>query len=77
MDITIIEIVLNTEFNYLSDWLTGNGLLLNLKKDKIKIMVSGTKLQLPKVNSNIILEYDSIKVVHNHTNTWASKSIPR
>ena len=77
MDITIIEIVLNTEFNYLSDWLTGNGLLLNLKKDKIKIMVSGTKLRLPKVNSNIILEYDSIKVVHNHTNTWASKSIPR
>ena len=77
MDITIIEIVLNTEFNYLSDWLTGNGLLLNLKKDKIKIMVSGTKLRLPKVNSNINLEYDSIKVVHNHTNTWASKSIPR
>ena len=77
MDITIIEIVLNTEFNYLSDWLTGNGLLLNLKKDKIKIMVSGTKLRLPKVNSNINLEYDSIKVVHNHTNTWVSKSIPR
>ena len=33
-DIRIIENVLNREFNYLSDWLRENELVLNLKKDK-------------------------------------------
>ena len=61
-DIRIIEKVLNTEFSYLSDWLTENELILNLKKDKTKIMVFGTKLRLPKINSNINVEYHSIKV---------------
>ena len=43
-DISVIEKVLNTEFNYLSDWLTENELILNLKKDKTEIMIFGTKL---------------------------------
>ena len=61
-NIRIIEKVLNTEFNYLSDWLTENELILNLKEDKTEIMVVGTKLWLSKVNSNINVEYHSIKV---------------
>ena len=61
-DIRIIEKVLNTEFNYLSDWLMENELIFNLKKDKTEIMVFGTKLRLSKVSSNINVEYHSIKV---------------
>ena len=33
-DIRINEKVVNTEFSYLSDWLTENELILNLKKNK-------------------------------------------
>ena len=43
-DIRIIEKVLNTEFNYLSNWLMENELILNLKKDRTEIVVFGTEL---------------------------------
>ena len=61
-DIRIIEKVPNTKFKYLSDWLMENGLILNVKKDKTELMVFGTKLRLSKVNTNINVEYHSIKV---------------
>ena len=76
-DISIIEKVLNTEFTYLSDWLTENELILNLQKDKTETIVFGTKLRLSKINSNINVECHSIKVNRTYTKTWVSKSIPR
>ena len=54
--------MLNTELNYLSDWLMENEMVLNLKKEKTEIIVFGTKLRLSKINSNINVEYHSIKV---------------
>ena len=47
-DIRIIEKVLNTEFSYLSDWLTDNELILNLKKDKTEIMFLELNYDFPK-----------------------------
>ena len=43
-----IEAMLAEDINVLADWLEGNQLVINLKKDKMESMVFGTAKRLSK-----------------------------
>ena len=69
-DINAIERVMSEEFTYLSNWLVDNELILNLKKDKIEIMVLGTQKQLTKTNLNLNIAFPSTKVNTTCSNNY-------